>query len=49
MRDDNSQQKFEQDQEREWKEMMAEIERYVPFKEQFKQFVESHEANHDKR
>lgn len=44
-RDDNSQQQFENDQEQEWKEMMAELENYLPFKEQFNQFVVSHERN----
>lgn len=39
----------EQIEAKEWKEMMAEKESYFPFTEQFKQFVKSHEADHDKR
>lgn len=42
MRDDNSQQQLEHE-EQQWKEMQEEIERYAPFTEDFRKFVASHE------
>ena len=44
MRDDNSRQQLEHE-EQQWNEMQEEIERYVPFTEDFMKFVASHEES----
>jgi hypothetical protein len=46
-RDDNMQQKQEQEEEQ-WEEMMADLEKYVPFKQQFNEFVASKEKQNER-